>query len=158
MHNESSTSIADNLWSAPDANTNGFSRLAAEEVSMSVGKPGQSSHVKVSPTALAAMTGGGAVTLDGGRPRVGSAGRAAGLAAACVVAFGLLTLAGWIVGVAVLQGPFSGPKMTPDSAIAFLAAGASLLLSIGARSRRAARVLARSRDRAIARSRSEHAR
>lgn len=72
--------------------------------------------------------------------------RIARVAGGCVIAVGLLVLAGWVFDIPFLKGPVPGlVQMKADTAIGFLALGVALVLTTGeqsARSRRVARVLA----------------
>ena len=72
--------------------------------------------------------------------------RVARVAGGCVVAVGLLVLAGWLFDFPLLKGPLPGlVQMKANSAVGFLATGVALLLTISqpsAGGRRAARLLA----------------
>ncbi len=81
-----------------------------------------------------------------GRPRHATATRTARGAGSCAVALGLLVLAGWVLNVPFLNGPFPGlVQMKANTAIGLLALGIALLLTTSRPSptrRRAARLLA----------------
>jgi PAS domain S-box-containing protein len=76
----------------------------------------------------------------------GGAIRVARVAGGCVVAVGLLALAGWMFDVPFLKGPLHGlGQMKTNSAIGFIATGVALLLTISQPSagrQRATRLLA----------------
>ena len=80
------------------------------------------------------------------RPRRATATRTARRAGSCAVALGLLVLAGWVLPVSFLKGPFPGlVQMKANTAIGLLALGIALLLTTSRPSptrRRAARLLA----------------
>jgi PAS domain S-box-containing protein len=80
------------------------------------------------------------------RPRRATATRTARGAGSCAVALGLLVLAGWVLNVPFLKGPFPGlVQMKANTAIGLLALGIALLLTTPRPSptrRRAARLLA----------------
>ena len=80
------------------------------------------------------------------RSRRTTATRTARGAGSCAVALGLLVLAGWVLAVSFLKGPFPGlVQMKANTAIGLLALGIALLLTTSRPSptrRRAARLLA----------------
>src|ERR1700722_12469348 len=80
------------------------------------------------------------------RSRRATATRTAREAGRCAVALGLLVLAGWVLNVPFLKGPFPGlVQMKANTAIGVLALGIALLLTTSRPSptrRRAARLLA----------------